>query len=273
LDALALSAWRTIGRWRGAYQSTPDFVEQLVFREPGRAYQICRVISAICGIATVLATYYAAMWGCGRRSTALLAALLIALNFLHARDSHYATVDVPLTLMVTMALGFALKAAVTETRRDVLLSAGFAGLAASAKFNGAIVVASTVVAAARRFFEPSSTTRPVPHRPDPCLGRGRHDRGVRPDVAVVHSLLQDGASRLRIQSRVLFSTPGRAPESCSSRARCPPRSGGRVHPGARRTRARDLEAPVLRPRALAVIIPAFASMARLPGCCRAIPFR
>lgn len=157
IDALALAVWRKTGQWVGAYGSNDEFIEELAVRRPALAYQICRAVGAICGTATVLATLVAAWWAYGRRSTAMVAALLVAVNFLHARDSHYATVDVPMTLMITLALGFALKAAATERRRDVLWSAAFAGLAASAKFNGAVVVLSTVVAAARRFFTPSPT--------------------------------------------------------------------------------------------------------------------
>ena len=156
MNAGVLGAWRKIAVWSGTFGSTDEFIEHLALRRPDLPYKFCRAVGALAGVATVLAAFAAAFWAYRRHSVALIAALLIAVNFLHARDSHYATVDVPMTLMLTLALAFALKAAESQTRRDVLISAAFAGLAASAKFNGAVIVASTVVAAARRFFDPSS---------------------------------------------------------------------------------------------------------------------
>jgi len=158
-QALVLAGWRKTGEWLGAYGSTDDFIQDVAVRRPGLQYRIGRVLGALAGTATVLATFVVALHGYRRRSVALLAALLVAVNFLHARDSHYATVDAPMTLLVTIALSYALKAEATGRRRDVLLSAGFAGLAASAKFNGAIVIASTVVAAGRRFLVAVSARR------------------------------------------------------------------------------------------------------------------
>lgn len=157
INAGVLGTWRVLAVWSGAFDSSDQFVEHLALRRPDLPYKVVRAVGALTGVATVLATFAAAFWAYRRHSVALIAALLVAVNFLHARDSHYATVDVPMTLMLTLALAFALKAAASERRRDVLLSAAFAGLAASAKFNGAVVIASTVVAAGRRFFDPGSS--------------------------------------------------------------------------------------------------------------------
>ena len=155
IDAIVLAAWRKAGEAAGAYGSKATFVDRLS-DFASTAYTICRSISAIAGTLTVFAAFAAAWWGYGRRSIAWLAALLVAVNYLHARESHYATVDATMTLMVTWALAFAMKAAVSEKRRDVWHSAMWAGLAASAKFNGAAVILSTIVAASRRFLSPPS---------------------------------------------------------------------------------------------------------------------
>jgi Dolichyl-phosphate-mannose-protein mannosyltransferase len=159
MDAAALRAWKTVGEWTGRYRSGDDFLADLTAAHRGLQYKIGRTVGAICGIGAVLAAYLAALYGYRRQSVALLAALLLAANFLHARDSHYATVDVPMTFFLTLSLAFALKAGATEARRDALLASGFAGLAASAKFNGAAAIVATVVAVGRRFFGPSSTRR------------------------------------------------------------------------------------------------------------------
>jgi hypothetical protein len=159
VDGLAMTAWRTAGHWLGAYASTDDFVADIAVRQSAIQYRIGRGVSGLAGTATVLAAFAAALCAYRRRSVALVAGLLVAVNYLHARDSHYATVDVPMTLLVTWSLAFALKAAATGARRDVLLSAGFAGLATSAKFNAATVILSTVMAAGRRWFALSSALR------------------------------------------------------------------------------------------------------------------
>jgi hypothetical protein len=208
MDALLLGAWRKAEEWTGRVASKEEFVDRLALRHPSAAYLICRSVGAICGTGTVLATVAAAWWAYRRRSVALLAGLLVAVNYLHARESHYATVDVPMTFAMTLALGFALKAAASEQRRDVLWSAAFAGLAASAKFNGAIVVLSTVVAAARRLFDPGS-----------ARGRVRIVWTLALAAAVMTGAFavtspwclryyQTVHLGLREQRRVLFSTPG-----------------------------------------------------------------
>ena len=221
MDAAVFAAWRTAGRWTGAYPSPDAFIEALVHRRPGAAYLVARAVGAICGTATTVAVYFAAWWMFRRRSIALLAALLVAVNFLHARDSHYATVDVPMTLLVTLALAFAGRAVWSERRRDVLWSAGFVGLAASAKFNGAVVALSTAVAAALA----GTAESPVDWRRS--LAAARAVLGSRRRVfwtLVVAAAVAIGVFAvtspwciryykivhlgLRTQRRVLFGTPG-----------------------------------------------------------------
>jgi MFS family permease len=152
IDAALLATWRIAGQGMGEFQSKSDFIDRLGWQTTSTLYEICRGVGAVCGTLTVLAVFGAAWWGYGRRSAGLVAALLVAVNFLHARDSHYATVDVPMTLMVTAALALAMRATASGDRRHVWWSAGFAGLAASAKFNGAAIVLSTVSAAVGRWL-------------------------------------------------------------------------------------------------------------------------
>lgn len=210
LNGAALAAWRFGGQMVGAYSSSADFVEALATRQAGLQYWICRSVGATCGVLTVLAVYMAALHGYRRRSVALLAALLVAVNFLHARDSHYATVDVPMTLFVTTALAFALKSARTGARADAIWSAAFGGLAASAKFNAAAVFASTTIAAGRRFFGPASARRRR-HIVLTLCAAGLVAMAV---FAVTSPYCIRYAKAvhfgLRVQRRVLFSTPGPA---------------------------------------------------------------
>jgi hypothetical protein len=152
LDALALAAFRGAGQLLGAYRSNEDFLVDIAIRRPGLHYVVCRSVTAVLGALTVPATALAAWHGYRRNAVALGAALLVAANFLHARDSHFATVDVPMTFFATLSLAFSLKAAGTQSRRDFGLAGLFAGLATSVKYNAGVVIFSTVVAAAPRLF-------------------------------------------------------------------------------------------------------------------------
>jgi hypothetical protein len=154
MDALAMAAYRLAGRVTGRYASTEDFLVDVAVRRPGLQYLIARGVGAALGMATVFATVLAAWYAYERRSVALLAGLMVSVNFLHARDSHYGTVDVPMTLLVTLSLTFAIRAAKTQGRRDYLLAGLLAGLATSAKYNAGTAIVGVLVAAAPRLWRP-----------------------------------------------------------------------------------------------------------------------
>ena len=72
------------------------------FIDPTRVYVAGRLLTALCGTATVAATY-----ALGKRiagtSAGLCAALFLAIAPLHVRDSHYVKHDVPVTLLIVLA--------------------------------------------------------------------------------------------------------------------------------------------------------------------------
>lgn len=72
------------------------------FLDPTRVYVAGRLLTALCGTATVAATY-----ALGRRvagsAAGLMAAAVVAVAPLHVRDSHYVKHDVPATLLVVLA--------------------------------------------------------------------------------------------------------------------------------------------------------------------------
>jgi hypothetical protein len=154
IDAMALAAYRLAGRVIGRYQSTEDFLVDIAVRRPALQYRIARAVGVTLGVATVFATVLAAWYAYGRRSVALLAGLVVCVNFLHCRDSHFGTVDVPMTLFVTLSLAFSIKAARTQVRRDYLLAGLLAGLATSAKYNAGTVIVGVIVAVAPRLWRP-----------------------------------------------------------------------------------------------------------------------
>jgi hypothetical protein len=112
-----------------------------------------RVVMASFGVATV-----ALVGLLGRRIVpsrgalvGLSAAGLLALSFLHIKDSHYLKPDVPAAFFTTLALWFSLDAIESRRLRSWLLAAVAVGLAGAAKYNAALValapgVALTVIA-------------------------------------------------------------------------------------------------------------------------------
>jgi hypothetical protein len=74
------------------------------------------------------------------------AGLILAVSLQHVVDSHFATTDVPVTCLVVAALLPTLAYARAGRRRDALLAGLLGGVAASAKYNGALVGAPFLVA-------------------------------------------------------------------------------------------------------------------------------
>ena len=109
-------------------------------------YLWCRAMTALLGTATVWVVYQAGLrWG---RQVALLAAILVAVMPLHARESHYVLTDVPMTFVVMVTLLLSLRAHERSTLAAFALAGGAAGLAAALKYNGALAVLMPLIACA-----------------------------------------------------------------------------------------------------------------------------
>ena len=101
----ALFAWEGLAAvWSvvtGAAASLRRF-QQEFFVDPTRVFVAGRLLTALCGTATVAATFVL-----GRRIAGpvagLTAAIFLAIAPLHVRDSHYVKHDVPVTLLIVLA--------------------------------------------------------------------------------------------------------------------------------------------------------------------------
>lgn len=128
----------------GAFHSAADLVRQYV-ADPTPFWLIGRLASVVLGVATVWVTHRFARRAFGEPA-ALAAAAFMAVMFLHVRDSHYATPDVAATFLAAVSLLLTQRALAHTSPEDLIFSGAFAGLAASAKYPGALAVAATFFA-------------------------------------------------------------------------------------------------------------------------------
>jgi len=114
-------------------------------QDQASGYFWVRVLDALLGSLTVLLVFEF-----GRRAYGWLAGFLgasaLAVAFLHVRDSHFATLDIPLTLACVAALYVAYRTVQSRGRRPLLLNGIALGVAASLKYNGALVFAGIAAA-------------------------------------------------------------------------------------------------------------------------------
>ena len=133
----ALISMFELGLWLGWYRGEQDFFE-VIFTNTAPVFLTARIVSAATGVASVWLLYRV-----GRRlfdeRVALLAALFLSLAFLHVRDSHFGVTDIPATCMVLVSFLLTVRFFNSGFSRDLIGAAFTAGLAASTKYNGAMV--------------------------------------------------------------------------------------------------------------------------------------
>ncbi len=123
------------GGWLGVSESLQ------AIEEFAKLHLLARWLSVILGIATVLLVF---VWArrLMNRWAAFIAAILLATFPIHVQHSHFATVDVPLTLLTTLTLYLAASA---ESKRRMLLAAFVAGLATAVKYSVAPALWLTLI--------------------------------------------------------------------------------------------------------------------------------
>jgi hypothetical protein len=131
------------------FGASPDGVAGAFARNPAQLYLVARVLTTLFGTATLAALYVTGRLAYGR-TVAILAAALLAVDFLHIRDSHWVTTDVPLTFLVTLATFWALRYWHGGRARDAWAAGLAAGLATSMKYPGGLAFLGLLVAHAAR---------------------------------------------------------------------------------------------------------------------------
>jgi 4-amino-4-deoxy-L-arabinose transferase-like glycosyltransferase len=109
-------------------------------------HMVTRVLSASAGVATIAALYGAARELFSRR-VALLAAALLAVAFLHVRDSHFGVTDVPATFLTICGFWAGLRCFTRGATVSRAVVAGvLCGLAATTKYNCVLILLPAALA-------------------------------------------------------------------------------------------------------------------------------
>ena len=126
--------------WIAGIFSTPqDFLLQY-FIDPSGLYLAGRLLGALLGTASVYLAFLAGRQAAGVRA-GLMSAAFLSVCFLHVRDSHYLTVDVPAAFYLLLAAVLLLRFLRTGGAGWLAASALFSGIAVSTKYNAAIIIA------------------------------------------------------------------------------------------------------------------------------------
>ena len=147
------------GAWHGTFHAVSDLPVFLDPRQidlypfPG-VYLIARAWTALLGGLTILAAYALGRRLGGQR-VGLAAAFFCALAPYNIQNAHFATTDVPMTFVVTLALVRIVDVFDSGRWRDYAWAGLFAGLSASTKYPGGIVLIALLVAHVLRARRPS----------------------------------------------------------------------------------------------------------------------
>jgi 4-amino-4-deoxy-L-arabinose transferase-like glycosyltransferase len=108
-------------------------------------YLLARIVTALMGTAAVAVTYWAGSV-CFGFGAGIIGALMLCIAPIHVQHSHFATVDVPSTLFVAAALGFAGLVLRDGSWKSYLFGGAMAGLAAATKYNAGLVLLALIAA-------------------------------------------------------------------------------------------------------------------------------
>jgi hypothetical protein len=141
----------------------------------GAMLLVGRLLTAVMGALTAWA-----VWALGRRlygeRVGVVAGILLAIAPAAVVHGHYATVDVPATLFVAIALVYAAKLLESPGHRNVALAGLFSGLAAATKYNCGLVI----LAPAAALWLSKRRVEPQRHRDTEEEGRkGGGEEGTR----------------------------------------------------------------------------------------------
>ena len=143
-----------VGKALGRFAGQEDFLRAF-FAADGEFRLIMRAFSAVMGTVGVALL--------ARGPGALFSAALLAVNFLHVRDSHFGVTDITMTTLVTASALLAERFARQGGTRTLVAAALVGGLATSTKYNAGLLAIPLAIAC---FYAPDTdgSLRPVASR-------------------------------------------------------------------------------------------------------------
>ncbi|MDO8630671.1 MAG: phospholipid carrier-dependent glycosyltransferase, partial [Phycisphaerales bacterium] len=146
------AAYFAAGRLTGQFATVADFIAATT-AHPVQFHLIDRFTVAVLGTATV-PLLYAAARRLFNSEVALVAAALLAVAFLHVRESHFGMTDVPATFMIVLAFAFmAVRPVDSRHQWSVLGAAVLCGLATATKYNALLIAVPLLVLVAKREWD------------------------------------------------------------------------------------------------------------------------
>jgi 4-amino-4-deoxy-L-arabinose transferase-like glycosyltransferase len=138
------------GAWCGYFTTVADLPVYVDYHQIAQypvpaLFLIGRVVTAVLGGLTVLVVYSLGNRLAGRWAGAV-AAVLLAVEPLHARHAHFVTTDVPLTFLLMLALGRILDVFERGNWHDYFWAGAWVGLSASTKFPGGVMFSALLIA-------------------------------------------------------------------------------------------------------------------------------
>jgi len=125
--------------------SNPDDFLTLFLRQPELFYTLARTVSVVFGVATVGVIYLLGK-EFKNKTVGTWAALFLAVNFLHVRDSHFATMDIALTFFMTLSLVYLLHFLNYKNKDAYWKAVAIAAVATATKYNGIVLILPIAVA-------------------------------------------------------------------------------------------------------------------------------
>lgn len=144
LLAFAYGIFAVVGLVTGFFPSMSS-VAEYYRTNPFTFHFIGRLICVVMGTATIQILYLA-IKNLYNRKVAILSALFLAFMFIHVRNSHYSTVDIPVTFFIVTAFYFMTRIIKENKDRHYILAGVFSSLAIATKYNVVFILVTLLLA-------------------------------------------------------------------------------------------------------------------------------
>ena len=135
---LAYSLYFVLGWILGAFRVFDNFLKVVLINQMP-FYVMGRVLVGILGALTIVPVYKLTK-RIAQEKTALIASMFMMLSYLHVRNSHYCTTDVPMTFLLISAYVFVVKIVQENKLKDYLWAGALTALAMATKYNAGILI-------------------------------------------------------------------------------------------------------------------------------------